>query len=57
VAQIGDQCVRALQQEQGLTKVVLSEKCGFYQSYLYRIEKGQANHTLNAMEVIAGGQV
>lgn len=47
------QCVRALRQEQGLTQVVFSEKCGFYQTYLSRIENGQANPTLNAMEVIA----
>jgi transcriptional regulator with XRE-family HTH domain len=33
--------------------VVFSEKCGFYQTYLSRIENGQANPTLNAMEVIA----
>jgi transcriptional regulator with XRE-family HTH domain len=49
------QCVRALRQEQGLTQVVFSEKCGFYQTYLSRIENGQANPTLNAMEVIAVG--
>jgi transcriptional regulator with XRE-family HTH domain len=46
-------CVRALRQEQGLTQVEFSEKCGFYQTYLSRIENGQANPTLNAMEVIA----
>jgi transcriptional regulator with XRE-family HTH domain len=34
---------------------VFSEKCGFYQTYLSRIENGQANPTLNAMEVIAVG--
>lgn len=49
------QCVRALRQAQGLTQVVFSEKCGFYQTYLSRIENGQANPTLNAMEVIAVG--
>jgi transcriptional regulator with XRE-family HTH domain len=38
-----------------LTQVVFSEKCGFYQTYLSRIENGQANPTLNAMEVIAVG--
>lgn len=47
------QCVRALRQAQGLTQVEFSEKCGFYQTYLSRIENGQANPTLNAMEVIA----
>jgi transcriptional regulator with XRE-family HTH domain len=48
-------CVRALRQEQGWTQVTFSERCGFYQTYLSRIENGQANPTLNAMEVIAGG--
>ena len=32
---------------------MFGEKCGFYQTYLSRIENGQANLTLNAMEVIA----
>jgi transcriptional regulator with XRE-family HTH domain len=36
-----------------MTQVEFSEKCGFYQTYLSRIENGQANPTLNAMEVIA----
>jgi transcriptional regulator with XRE-family HTH domain len=42
-----------LRQAQGLTQVEFSEKCGFYQTYLSRIENGQANPTLNAMEVVA----
>ena len=49
------QCIRALRQEQGWTQVTFSERCGFYQTYLSRIENGQANPTLNAMEVIASG--
>ena len=49
------QCVRVLRQARGLTQVEFSEKCGFYQTYLSRIENGQANPTLNAMEVIAVG--
>ena len=32
---------------------MFGEKCGFYQTYLSRIENGQANPTLNAIEVIA----
>lgn len=48
-------CVRALRQEQGWTQVEFSERCGFYQTYLSRIENGQANPTLNALEVIANG--
>jgi transcriptional regulator with XRE-family HTH domain len=33
--------------------VEFGERCGFYQTYLSRLERGQANPTLNAMEVIA----
>ena len=37
----------------GMSQVEFGEKCGFYQTYLSRIENGQANPTLNAIEVIA----
>jgi predicted transcriptional regulator len=33
----------------------LAERWGFYQTYLNRLERGQAKPTLNAMEVIANG--
>lgn len=46
-------CVRALRQQTGMSQVVFGEKCGFYQTYLSRVERGQANPTLNAIEVIA----
>lgn len=36
-----------------MSQVEFGEKCGFYQTYLSRIENGQANPTLNALEVIA----
>lgn len=36
-----------------MSQVEFGEKCGFYQTYLSRIETGKANPTLNAMEVIA----
>lgn len=45
--------VRALRLEAGLSQVEFGERCGFYQTYLSRVENGQANPTLNAMEVIA----
>lgn len=48
-------CVRTLRQERGWTQVEFSERCGFYQTYLSRIEGGHANPTLNVMEVIAIG--
>jgi transcriptional regulator with XRE-family HTH domain len=38
-----------------MTQVVFGERCGFYQTYLSRLERGQANPTLHAMEVIAHG--
>lgn len=41
--------------EMQLSQVEFGEKCGFYQTYLSRIERGLANPTLNAMEVIANG--
>lgn len=37
----------------GMSQIVFGEKCGFYQTYLSRIELGKANPTLNAAEVIA----
>jgi len=46
-------CVRQLRTDAGLSQVEFGERCGFYQTYLSRIERGQANPTLNAMEVIA----
>jgi DNA-binding XRE family transcriptional regulator len=48
-------CVRSLRLQAGLTQVEFGELCGFYQTYLSRLEAGKANPTLNAMEVIAGG--
>lgn len=45
--------VRALRQEAGLSQVVFAERCGFYQTYLSRIETGKANPTLNAIEIIS----
>lgn len=44
-----------MRQEQGWTQVEFSERCGFYQTYLSRIENGKANPSLNAIEVIANG--
>ena len=38
-----------------MSQVVFGKKCGFYQTYLSRVERGQANPTINALEVIANG--
>ena len=48
-------CVRQLRLEAGLSQVEFGERCGFYQTYLSRLENGNANPTLNAMDVIAHG--
>jgi transcriptional regulator with XRE-family HTH domain len=55
LAQRFGRCVRQLHVEAGLSQVEFGELCGFYQTYLSRLERGQANPTLNAMEVIANG--
>jgi transcriptional regulator with XRE-family HTH domain len=55
LAQRFGRCVRQLRVEAGLSQVEFGERCGFYQTYLSRLERGQANPTLNAMEVIANG--
>ena len=52
--QIG-QVIRDLRLEAGLSQVEFSDKCGFYQTYLSRIENGKANPTVNALDVIASG--
>jgi len=46
-------CIRALRNQTGLSQVEFGERCGFYQTYLSRVENGKANPTLNAIEVIA----
>ncbi|RZL94274.1 MAG: XRE family transcriptional regulator [Variovorax sp.] len=53
LAQRFGRCVRDLRVEMGLSQVEFGERCGFYQTYLSRIENGRANPSLNAMEVIA----
>ena len=50
--QLGE-CIRELRLQTGLSQVEFGERCGFYQTYLSRIENGRANPTLNAVEVIA----
>ncbi|WP_406624547.1 helix-turn-helix domain-containing protein [Acidovorax sp. SDU_ACID1] len=55
LAQRFGEYVRDMRHARGLSQVEFGEQCGFYQTYLSRIERGQANPTLNAMEVIANG--
>ncbi len=46
-------CIRELRLQTGQSQVVFGERCGFYQTYLSRVERGLANPTINAVEVIA----
>jgi transcriptional regulator with XRE-family HTH domain len=55
LAQQFGKSVRELRLATGMSQVEFGEKCGFYQTYLSRIENAQANPTLNAIEVIANG--
>ncbi len=48
-------CIRSFRLQTGLSQVEFGEKCGFYQTYLSRVENGNANPTINALEVIANG--
>ena len=45
--------VRARRMQLGYTQEAFSEHCGFFRTYMSRIETGQANMTLSALEVIA----
>jgi len=36
-----------------VSQIVFGECCGFAQTYLSRLETGQANPSLNAIEVVA----
>ena len=45
--------MRQLRLEQGYTQEVFAERCGFFRTYLSRVETGRANPTLNAIEVMA----
>lgn len=53
LAQRFGRCVRDMRIAMGPSQVEFCERCGFYQTYLSRIENGRANPSLNAMEVIA----
>lgn len=46
-------CIRRRRQELGLTQVEFAERAGFYQTYLSRLERGKANPTLNALDVVS----
>jgi putative transcriptional regulator len=39
----------------GLSQEALADKCGFARSYMSRVERGKANPSLDAVEILAGG--
>ena len=45
--------VRDLRVAKGYTQEAFADRCGFFRTYLSRVETGRANPTLNAIEVIA----
>lgn len=45
--------IRRLRTEHQLTQVEFAELAGFHQAYVSRLEGGNANPTLNALEVVA----
>lgn len=45
--------VRLMREKEGWTQEAFADHCGFFRTYLSRIETGKANPTLNAIEVIS----
>jgi len=45
--------VKELRKASGLSQEAFADKCGFARSYMSRIERGGANPSLDAVEVIA----
>ncbi len=45
--------VRELRLAAGYTQEAFADRCGFFRTYLSRVETGRANPTLNAIAVIA----
>lgn len=45
--------VKRLRQAAGLSQEAFADRCGFARSYMSRIERGGANPSLDAVEVLA----
>jgi len=45
--------VRELRKATGLSQEAFADKCGFARSYMSRIERGGANPSLDAIEILA----
>jgi transcriptional regulator with XRE-family HTH domain len=49
------QKIAALRREAGLSQEAFADRCGFARSYMSRIERGGANPSLDAIEILATG--
>jgi transcriptional regulator with XRE-family HTH domain len=49
------QKITALRIEAGLSQEAFADRCGFARSYMSRIERGRANPSLDAIEILAAG--
>lgn len=47
--------VKELRQATGLSQEAFADRCGFARSYMSRIERGVANPSLDAIQVLANG--
>jgi transcriptional regulator with XRE-family HTH domain len=47
--------VAALRKEAKVSQEALADRCGLARSYMSRIERGNANPSLDAIEILAGG--
>jgi transcriptional regulator with XRE-family HTH domain len=45
--------LRALREQAGLSQEAFADKCGYARSYMSRLERGQGNPSLDAIEVLA----
>ena len=52
-AQRFGRCVRQLRVDAGRSQLEFGERSGYFQTYLGRLERGQANPSLKVMEEIA----
>lgn len=46
---------KSLRHAAGMSQEAFADKCGFAKSYMSRIERGRANPSLDAIEVLADG--
>lgn len=47
--------MRELRKASGLSQEAFADKCGFARSYMSRVERGGANPSLDAIQIVADG--